>query len=282
MSNLPTVWTNVLAGVVLAGGSLSDPRLPLLLVALSLSYVAGMYLNDWFDRDIDGKQRPERPIPSGQVAANTVFARRHGDAVAQHRCCSPGSATAMHREPAGGPCLPGSRSRRPIVFYDWRHKGNPLSPVVMGLCRLLVYVTAAYAVVETPATPLWWAAILLLCYLIGLTYIAKQETLDVVRNLWPLAFLGLPIAYAAMAATESFASAVLFGVFTAWVAFALNYLRRRRPGDVPRAVVSSIAGISLLDAVFLCAAGAVGAAAVAVLGFLADAGAATLYRRHLI
>ena len=166
------------------------------------------------------------------------------------------------------PVLAGLALAATVVFYDWRHKGNPLSPVVMGLCRLLVYVTAAYAVVETPATPLWWAAILLLCYLIGLTYIAKQETLDVVRNLWPLAFLGLPIGYAAMAATESFASAVLFGVFTAWVAFALNYLRRRRPGDVPRAVVSLIAGISLLDAVFLCAAGAVGAAAVAVLGFL--------------
>jgi len=267
VSNLPTVWTNVLAGVVLAGGWLSDPRLPILLVALSLSYIAGMYLNDWFDRGIDGKQRPERPIPSGQVSANTVFAAGMGMltvSIVLLAWIGYGYAQGTGWRPV----LAGIALAATIVFYDWRHKGNPLSPVVMGFCRFLVYVTAGYAVVEASATPLWWAAFLLLCYLIGLTYIAKQETLDVVRNLWPLGFLGLPIIYAAIAATQSLASALLFGVFTAWVAFALNYLRRRRPGDVPRAVVSLIAGISLLDAVFLSAAGAVGAAGVAVLGFL--------------
>ena len=37
---------------------------------------------------------------------------------------------------------------------------------------------------------------MLLCYLIGLTYVAKQETLGEVRNLWPLLFLGVPLVYA--------------------------------------------------------------------------------------
>jgi 4-hydroxybenzoate polyprenyltransferase len=42
ISNLPTVWTNVLAAIVLAGGGVGDPRFVLLLVALSLAYIAGM------------------------------------------------------------------------------------------------------------------------------------------------------------------------------------------------------------------------------------------------
>ena len=73
VSNLPTVWTNALAGIVLAGGHAADPRTLPLLVALSLFYVAGMYLNDAFDAEIDARERPERPIPSGQVSAETVF-----------------------------------------------------------------------------------------------------------------------------------------------------------------------------------------------------------------
>ena len=62
VSNLPTVWTNALAGLVLAGQAGWDPRIPPLLLALSLFYVAGMYLNDAFDREIDARERPERPI----------------------------------------------------------------------------------------------------------------------------------------------------------------------------------------------------------------------------
>jgi 4-hydroxybenzoate polyprenyltransferase len=36
VSNLPTVWTNTLAGVAIAGGALTDPRVGPLLVAFSL------------------------------------------------------------------------------------------------------------------------------------------------------------------------------------------------------------------------------------------------------
>ena len=58
VSNLPTVWSNTLAGTVIAGG---EPwRLGTLLAALGISllYVAGMYLNDAFDREIDANEGP--------------------------------------------------------------------------------------------------------------------------------------------------------------------------------------------------------------------------------
>ena len=32
-----------------------------------------MFLNDAFDRDTDARERPERPIPAGHIAAGTVF-----------------------------------------------------------------------------------------------------------------------------------------------------------------------------------------------------------------
>jgi 4-hydroxybenzoate polyprenyltransferase len=67
VSNLPTVWTNTLVGVMLAGASAFDPRVPALLVAMSLFYVGGMFLNDAFDREFDARssrppntRRPDR------------------------------------------------------------------------------------------------------------------------------------------------------------------------------------------------------------------------------
>jgi hypothetical protein len=50
--------------------------MPILLVAMSLFYTGGMYLNDAFDREFDARSRPERPIPAGQVSAQAVFTSR--------------------------------------------------------------------------------------------------------------------------------------------------------------------------------------------------------------
>jgi 4-hydroxybenzoate polyprenyltransferase len=74
VSNLPTVWSNVLAGVVLAGGEWQSWRTAVTLLAMSLFYVGGMYLNDYFDRAIDALERPSRPIPAAHISAQAVAA----------------------------------------------------------------------------------------------------------------------------------------------------------------------------------------------------------------
>jgi 4-hydroxybenzoate polyprenyltransferase len=267
VSNLPTVWTNTLAGIVLAGGATHDRRTLPLLVALSLFYTAGMYLNDAYDAEIDARERPERPIPSGQVSAATVFAAGFG-MMALGLALLAWTGYGAANGTGLGPLFGGFGLGAAIVLYNRRHKDNPLSPVLMGLCRVLVYVTAGLAVARELPAPLWLGALLLLCYLIGLTYVAKQETLGEVRNLWPLLFLGAPVVYALAQALERPGAAVLSLAFTLWVGIALWFLWRRRPGDVPRAVVSLIAGISLLDAVLIAAAGPLSLAWLAVLAFL--------------
>jgi UbiA prenyltransferase family len=271
VSNLPTVWTNTLTGIVLAGGAVSGPRTLPLLMALSLFYVGGMYLNDAFDARIDAEERPERPIPSGAISAHAVF-------TAGFAMLAIGTAmlfwTGYGFADGTGiwPGLAGLVLGGAIVLYNWHHKDNPLSPALMGLCRVLVYLAAGLAFAMSPPGTLWLAALLLLCYLIGLTYVAKQENLGEVRNLWPLLFLAAPLIYALVAAAGSLTSGVLFALFAVWVGVALWFLRRRQRGDVPRAVVSLIAGIALLDAVLIAAAGATGVAWLAVGGFILTLG----------
>ena len=74
ISNLPTVWTNALAGAVLATGGLPEPSAILIAcLALTLFYEGGMWLNDAFDAEIDARERANRPIPNREIARSKVF-----------------------------------------------------------------------------------------------------------------------------------------------------------------------------------------------------------------
>jgi len=201
VSNLPTVWTNTLAGVVLAGASASDWRILPLLLAMTLAYTGGMFLNDAFDRKIDARERPERPIPSGQISASSVFFA--GFAMLAGSILLVASF-ALTGNGSGWPAVMAAIAlAASILLYNVWHKSNPLSPFVMGLCRMLVYITAGWSFAAEPSVTLYLGALALLCYLIGLTYTAKQENLGEVKNLWPLAFLLVPVIYATSAASLS-------------------------------------------------------------------------------
>ncbi len=267
VSNLPTVWTNTLAGILLAGGHIDDGRTLPLLVALSLFYVAGMYLNDAFDAGIDAHERPERPIPAGLVSRRRVFGWGFGMMILGLGVLV-SMGYGLRAGHAGWPALGGLALAATIIAYDRHHKTNPWSPLLMGLCRMLVYVTAGLAFAVPGPVMLYLGALLVLCYLIGLTCVAKQETLGEVRNLWPLLFLAAPVVYGLRIAPASVTGAVLLLVFVAWIGVALWLLRRRRSGDGARAVVGLIAGISLLDALLIAGTGAAGVAWLAVAGFL--------------
>ena len=128
-------------------------------------------------------------------------------------------------------------------------------------------MTPALCCTLAPARALWIGAALLLCYLIGLTYVAKQENLARIENLWPLLFLAAPVAYGAWLASMEPIVLVFCLLFCGWMAVSLWTLRRRAKGGIPRAVVSLIAGISLLDALLIAGAGSLGLAAIALAGF---------------
>jgi 4-hydroxybenzoate polyprenyltransferase len=261
VSNLPTVWTNVLAGTVLAGGSWQDRRLVGVLGAMSLLYVAGMYLNDYFDRAIDAVERPGRPIPSGQLSASAVaaigFALLAAGAAAM---ASMGTLAA----------LMGAALAAVIVAYDAFHKANPAAPVMMGLCRALVYGGAAAAAVGAVSGTMVLAGLAMLAYVAGLTYAARQEALDRVGKLWPLLLLSAPMLLALPALQQGATAVAVYLALAGAGAWAIHLLWRRpfAGAVVPQAVGLLIAGISLVDAALLAAAGAAGPAAAAACGFI--------------
>jgi 4-hydroxybenzoate polyprenyltransferase len=271
VSNLPTVWSNVLTGMALAGAVAVDVRLLVLVVSLSLFYVGGMFLNDAFDHGFDAKARPERPIPSGLVSAAQVHAFGFG-MMAVGLVLLAWIGYSFEPLTQWRPVVAGLALAAAIVFYNWHHKNNPLSPFVMGLCRMLVYITAALAVTVAVSETVWLAALVLLCYLIGLTFAAKKEHLGTLDNFWPLLFLGVPLIYGAWLGRSQPAAFVPLILLAAWIVYAVSLLRRREPGDVPRAVISLIAGISLLDAILLAGSGHIVFAWLAAAAFLVTLG----------
>lgn len=262
VSNLPTVWTNVLGALALSGAGLeAEPRLLALAAAFSIFYIGGMYLNDAFDRRIDAVERPTRPIPAGQVSAGVVFAIGFVALLLgtlATALVARGTGASIIRAAGSGAALSAC-----IVLYDVYHKQNPLSPLLMGACRVLIYVAVGYSVSEQLGAPLLLGAAALWCYLIGLTYAAKQEALNRLTRVWPLAFLALPVLYGARLALAEPRVWPFVVLLVGWVVYALRFLRQGPARAVPQAVVRLIAGICLLDAIFIAASGAFGWALLA-------------------
>lgn len=266
VSNLPTVWSNVLTGVLLGGSEPVTLATLSLLVAMTLFYEAGMFLNDACDAEIDRRERPDRPIPSGIIAAGTVFAAGYsmlGLAV----LIVVGVSTTMQEGSVWTAFLSAIALAAAILAYDRFHKNNPLSPLLMGLCRVLVYVTTALCAAGSLSLAVIVAAGVLLSYLIGLTYAAKHESGQSLTRFWPLLFLAVPFIATGGVIGEGNAGTFYFLLLMAWVAYSLRFIIGP-VRNIRRAVGHLIAGIALLDALLIAASGHPGWAIAGVVAFL--------------
>ena len=166
VSNLPTVWTNVIAGTVVAGGVFEWRHVLAMSGAVSVLYVAGMILNDAFDCRIDAAGRPDRPLPSGDVSVASAFSTGAALLVT-------GILLIVWIAPEGHAPIFAVLLAAAILYYDYRHKRDPFGPVVMGICRGLVYCVAAAAVGGVSSAVLVAAGVMT-AYVVLLTQVAKR------------------------------------------------------------------------------------------------------------
>src|SRR5262249_43509115 len=193
-----------------------------------------------FDREIDARERPGRPIHAGDISAGAVsaigFALLVIGVVLLARF---GLLTVIW----------GLALAAAIVLYDAWHKGNTIAPVIMGLCRALVYLSTGTAVSGEVRLGLIAGAAALAAHVIGLTYAAKQENLNQVGRLWPLAILAGPLLFALPNLLGGWLVVVACLLLCVADVAAVRLLARRAtPDAVPRAVSMLIAAICLVDA----------------------------------
>jgi 4-hydroxybenzoate polyprenyltransferase len=225
-----------------------------------------MFLNDAFDRAIDARERPERPIPSGAISAGEVFGV--GFSLLGLGLLGLVGNAALRSESPMPSVAAGVVLAALIVLYDAWHKGNALSPVVMGLCRGAVYVTAGLASGGSLGCSLILGALVLAAYVVGLTFVARQENRKSYRAGATLALVFSPVALAVFEPNLGVVGWGALALFVTWASITLRPLFSTSP-NVPLAVVRLIAGISLVDGLLAAAFGMPLAAPLGVAGLLA-------------
>ena len=250
-SNLPTAWTNVLAGWFLAGGTW-DWQIAWLALAVSALYLGGMTLNDAFDVKWDRQHAPERPVPSGAISERSVWMLGWGWMVA-------GVILAWLATDACLGWVAGLVAA--ILLYDWIHKKWSGAMWVMGACRALVYMVAGSACPEGDLgmTAVYVSGLLLGAYVAGITLLAKSERgsgsrghltkLPKLLCFGPLVGVAIFVAVVSAVGWHHYAAPILVGVFCFWW-LGCKALARTKV-NIGHGVVTLLAGIVVVDALFV-------------------------------
>jgi 4-hydroxybenzoate polyprenyltransferase len=263
LARIPNVFTaiaNVIAGAMLArGGALRACDL-ILAAASACLYLAGMVLNDFFDRDIDALERPERPIPSGEVTPGTALAL--GTALVGGGI----GLAAWYSSTAGAVAAALACA---ILLYDGALKSSPLGPLAMGACRFL-NVCLGLSVLGGAAPPerwMWIAPLTMGAYTTALTVLARDEVAGTSRaRARECAALIGGVLGAALAALVVFSPAshlagflwlAPFAGFVAWQARGLlaPLVAEPSPATVGRAIGGGILLMPAIDAAMVAAGG---------------------------
>lgn len=260
-SNLPTVWSNCIAGCWL-GGWAPGATVLLLCVAGSLFYTGGMFLNDFCDVGFDRQYKPDRPIIAGQVTRREV-----GLATAVFMIAGLLLALAIKHNVLLWSAI--------LVFvitaYDFLHKRISWAPVMMAACRFLLYLTAAASGAFGLTPRALGFALALGFYVVGLSYLARGES-----QARRTSMLWLLLLFAPVFAGFYFDCAVLALLcalpLLLWICRAFIVSKQ----NVDRGVAALLAGIVLVD---LLAVSPV--SLLPWLGFPGLFGAALLFQRYV-
>ena len=146
----------------------------LLVLSSSCFYLAGMVLNDYFDRNKDLQERPARPIPSRRVPESTALWL--GTQLVVLGIILALTLSFMSHTP--GTLLIALLLAVAVVAYDGILKKNWLGPFGMGVCRSL-NVLMGMSVVEGTLTSFTTSHFLIIggigIYIVGLTWFARTE-----------------------------------------------------------------------------------------------------------
>jgi len=270
LPNHATAVADVLAGWLIVSRSTTlepPPAAFWAAAAASLAlYAAGMVLNDVADLELDRRERPERPLPSGQIAVARAAAAGWMLLVGGVAAGAVAAVLAGHWQVLAV----AAGLAAAVWIYDFAAKSTPAGPLVMGGCRGLNWLLGMTAA-GGPQAAEWLLPAGMGIYVAGVTFYARQEAGRSRR-------LPLGLATAVMAAglavggwfvvllaadggSDWLSRAGLDNWLLLWAVLASSVLFRcimgiatPESGNVQRAVGNAIMSIITLDAVLVLSA----------------------------
>lgn len=264
LPNLFTAVGDIVAGylVVSRGVDASWSDLVILTASSVCFYAGGVVLNDYFDRDVDAVERPERPIPSGRIRERDALLLGTGLLVAG--CIL--AAGAGVQSLVVGVLLAGC-----IVLYDAKGKRiEYVGSVNMGGCRFLNVVLGASGAASVHAETWLWlvlpAALLVMLYISAVTLLATGEVWGGNRIISSLVFGAVVVVIGGvvwLGLTDRLAQPLYAYPFLALFAAATLLVVGRVVGsptapNIRTAIKTCVLSLILLDAAIAAGAGGPG------------------------
>lgn len=164
-ANIVTAWADVLAGFAVTSDA-DFSSLAWLLLATTGLYGGGIVFNDVFDAEIDAKERPERPIPSGRASLSIAVL------LGSILLCLGIIAASVVSWLSGVLAFSIACA---AIFYNGKSKHHSiLGPLNMGVCRganLLLGVSVAPLILEQ----YWFLALIPIVYIAAITTLSRGE-----------------------------------------------------------------------------------------------------------
>jgi 4-hydroxybenzoate polyprenyltransferase len=220
--NLFTVPSNILAGyfAVVPVGVTDIGALLLLVVSSIFLYISGIILNDYFDIEVDRKERPNRPLASGRIEKRTALVIAVISIIIGNILALVVSLTAL---------AVSALLTYVIIAYNYRLKHNAIgNPLTMGLARFLNVVlggsTALGPVIITQQdyTLLVFIGYCLFLYTAAISILSRIEIastkISFTRSSWIPIFLSFSIVSFTIVLIVTVG---LLGYFQIWFIFNL-------------------------------------------------------------
>ena len=137
---LPNVFTapsNVLTGylaAVVPAANADALQLFLLLLSSILLYIAGTVFNDYFDIELDKRERPYRPLPSGGITKKVALLIAIISLISANILAFTASMSSL------AVCIIMSVM---VIGYDYKLKNTFFGPIAMGIIRSLNIILGA-------------------------------------------------------------------------------------------------------------------------------------------
>ena len=250
-----TAVSNILAAAIIATSGQLTADIILLCVASVCFYFAGMALNDCFDYKIDLAERANRPIPQGLISISQawlvgftllgcalLFAYLH-------------SITAFYLGLTLSCC---------ILLYNGVIKDGLAGSIFMASCRYFNWLLGASIAALTINS--YYFALPILFYIIGLTYLSKQEVQATNKNtifftaimllLTAVAMIWLTTQVLALTVNQSIVAYSLIGIWFALNVFKLaSIFKAFTPDNIQKMITWLIIGVIPLDALIVVISG---------------------------
>jgi 4-hydroxybenzoate polyprenyltransferase len=257
-ANIVTAWADVLAGFAISESVISSHEIytgvtvanfiPLLWLLLSTTglYSGSIVFNDVFDAEIDAKERPDRPIPSGKASYSKA-------ALLGSVLLAIGVLAAVQVSWLSATLA--SSIAAAAIIYDAYGKHHPIfGSLNMGICRggnLLLGVS----VVSPMVAEYWFLALIPIVYIAAITTLSRHEVRGGDSNNTVIALLLVSTVIAALLGLGLLNKHHVLAVLPFILLLALrvlipfiNAMRQPTPENIQIAVKAGVLSLIVVDA----------------------------------